>query len=116
VIPRVNDKGREAEQLALQYLTAAGLRLKSRNYACRLGEIDQILEDGETLVFVEVRQRRNARFGSAAESITGRKQDKLVAAARHYLARLTALPACRFDAVLVDAQGRIEWIRDAFGA
>jgi putative endonuclease len=116
VIPHVNDKGREAEQLALLHLTAAGLRLKSRNYACRLGEIDLILEDGETLVFVEVRQRRNARFGSAAESITGRKQDKLVAAARHYLARQKALPACRFDAVLVDAQGRIEWIRDAFGA
>jgi putative endonuclease len=112
----VNDRGREAEQLALQHLTAAGLRLKSRNYACRLGEIDLILQEGETLVFVEVRQRRNARFGSAAESITGRKQGRLLAAARHYLARQRQLPACRFDAVLVDAQGRVEWIRDAFGA
>jgi putative endonuclease len=112
----VNDKGREAEELALQFLIAAGLRLRSRNYACRLGEIDLILQDGDTLVFVEVRQRRSARFGSAAESITRGKQDKLIAAARHYLARERQMPACRFDAVLVDAHGRIEWIRDAFGA
>jgi putative endonuclease len=112
----MNDKGREAEQIALQHLTAAGLRLKSRNYACRLGEIDLILQDGSTVVFVEVRQRRSASFGSAAESITGRKQDKLIAAARHYLARQRALPVCRFDAVLVDGNGRVEWIKDAFGA
>lgn len=112
----MNDKGREAEELALQFLIAAGLRLRSRNYACRLGEIDLILQDGDTLVFVEVRQRRSARFGSAAESITRGKQDKLIAAARHYLARERQMPACRFDAVLVDAHGRIEWIRDAFGA
>jgi putative endonuclease len=112
----MNDRGREAEDLALEFLTGAGLRLKSRNYACRLGEIDLILQDGETVVFVEVRQRRSARFGSAAESITARKQGKLVAAARHYLARERDLPACRFDAVLVDGNGRVEWIRDAFGA
>ena len=112
----MNDRGREAEDLALQLLTGEGLRLKSRNYACRLGEIDLILQDGETVVFVEVRQRRSARFGSAAESITARKQGRLVAAARHYLSRERALPACRFDAVLVDGQGHVEWIRDAFGA
>jgi putative endonuclease len=112
----MNDKGRAAEQIALQFLTGAGLRLKSRNYACRLGEIDLILQEGDTLVFVEVRQRRSAAFGGAAESITGRKQGKLIAAARHYLSRLRQLPACRFDAVLVDASGRVEWIRDAFGA
>lgn len=112
----MNDKGRAAEQLALDHLTAAGLRLKSRNYACRLGEIDLILEDGDTLVFVEVRQRGNRRFGGAAESITMRKQGRLIAAAGHYLSRLRRTPACRFDAVLVDAGGRIEWVRDAFGA
>jgi putative endonuclease len=112
----MNDTGRAAEQLALRFLTDAGMQLKSRNYSCRMGEIDLILLDGDTLVFVEVRQRRNSAYGSAGESITSRKQGKLVAAAGHYLARQRKLPRCRFDAVLVDAQGRIEWIRDAFGA
>lgn len=111
----MNDRGRDAEQLALRHLTGAGLRLLSRNYTCRLGEIDLILQDGDTLVFVEVRQRRSVTFGSAGESITVRKQGRLVAAARHYLARQRTLPVCRFDAVLVDGQGRIDWIRDAFG-
>ena len=112
----MNERGRAAEELALRYLTGQGLRLRSRNYACRLGEIDLILDDGQTVVFVEVRQRRSARFGSAVESITARKQGRLIAAARHYLARERTLPACRFDAVLVDGQGQVEWIRDAFGA
>jgi putative endonuclease len=112
----MNDKGQAAEQLALDYLVGAGLRLRTRNYACRLGEIDLILQDGDTLVFVEVRQRGGSAFGGAGESITRRKQDRLIAAARHFLARERSLPACRFDAVLVGTGGRIEWIRDAFGA
>jgi putative endonuclease len=112
----MNDKGREAEDLAVRFLTREGLRLMSRNYTCRLGEIDLILQDGDTVVFVEVRQRRNALYGSAGESITGRKQSKLIATARHYLSGRRQLPPCRFDAVLIDAGGGIQWIRDAFGA
>ena len=107
--------GAEAEDLALTYLQGQGLRLKARNYTCRLGEIDLVLLDGATLVFVEVRQRSHRTFGGAAESITARKRDKLIATARHFLARQRSLPPCRFDAVLVDGEGRIEWIRDAFG-
>lgn len=80
-----------------------------------MGEIDLILEDRGTLVFVEVRLRSNAGFGGAAASITARKQDKLIRAAQHYLQQLRVLPACRFDAVLLDGS-RMEWIRDAFGA
>jgi putative endonuclease len=107
--------GIEAEDLALTYLEGQGLRLKARNYTCRLGEIDLVLLDGVTLVFVEVRQRTHRTFGGAAESITARKRQKLIATARHFLARQRSLPPCRFDAVLVDGEGRIEWIRDAFG-
>lgn len=87
----------------------------ARNYRCRMGEIDLILEDRGTLVFVEVRLRSNAGFGGAAASITARKQDRLIRAAQHYLQQLRVLPPCRFDAVLLDG-GRMEWIRDAFGA
>jgi putative endonuclease len=107
--------GTDAEDLALTYLQEQGLRLKARNYACRLGEIDLIMDERGTVVFVEVRQRSSDAFGGAGESITARKRAKLLATARHYLARQSESPPCRFDAVLVDAQGRVEWVRDAFG-
>lgn len=110
----MNDKGDAAEALALAYLRRRGMRLIARNYSCRLGEIDLILADGDTTVFVEVRQRRNVRFGTAAESITAAKRRRILATARHYLARLPSVPACRFDAVLVDGDAQVEWIRDAF--
>ena len=98
----------------MAYLQRQGLRLKARNYACRLGEIDLVLQDGATVVFVEVRQRSHRAFGGAAESITARKRGRLIATARHFLAHQSSLPPCRFDALLVDGDGNVEWIRDAF--
>jgi len=111
----VKHKGSAAEDFALQFLLSQGLKLRTRNYACRMGEIDLVLQDGATLVFVEVRQRGSSAYGSAGESITARKRARLIAAARHFLAREGSLPPCRFDAVLVDAKRQLEWIRDAFG-
>lgn len=92
------------------------MELLQRNYRCRFGEIDLIMRDGDTLVFVEVRSRAHAGFGGAAASIDAAKQARLVRAARHYLATLARVPDCRFDAVLFDAAGRPEWIRAAFDA
>jgi putative endonuclease len=107
--------GAQTEERALQFLLARGLRLKARNYACRLGEIDLVLEQDDVTIFVEVRQRSSAAFGGAAGSITARKRARILATARHYLAEQGRFAACRFDAVLVDENGRLEWIRDAFG-
>ena len=107
--------GTAAEDLALSFLQSRGLELQARNFTCRMGEIDLVMHDRGTTVFVEVRKRSSDAFGGAAESITARKREKLLATARFYLARLRDLPPCRFDAVLVDGQGRVEWIRDAFG-
>jgi putative endonuclease len=107
--------GTVAEDLALRFLESQGLTLKTRNFTCRLGEIDLVMSDRDTIVFVEVRQRSSDAFGGAGQSITARKRAKLVATARFYLASLRDLPPCRFDAVLVDKEGRIQWIRDAFG-
>ena len=106
--------GVAAEELAARYLATQGLRVIARNYRCRFGEIDLIAKDGEALVFVEVRLRRNSRFGGALASITYAKQRKLIATARHYLSGLRDAPSCRFDAILLDAldAGRIEWLRD----
>jgi len=94
----------------------AGLRILARNWRCRAGEIDLVAADGDTLVFAEVRLRRDAAFGGAAESVTAGKRARLVAAARHYLVGRPQAP-CRFDVLLLDAlaPARVRWIRDAFG-
>jgi len=113
----MNQAGARAEQLCAELLQGAGLRILARNWRCRHGEIDLIAEEGRTLVFAEVRYRRNSRFGGAAESITDAKQARLVAAAGLYLAGRPQAD-CRFDVLLLDAlQGeRIRWIRNAFSA
>lgn len=108
-------EGAAAENLAAHYLQQQGLRLLERNYRVPGGEIDLIMQDGETLVFVEVRLRRSARYGGAGASIDARKQSRVLHAARHRLAGRD-LP-CRFDVILLDdlREDRIEWLRDAFG-
>ena len=113
----MNKQGVQAENLAAQFLQHRGLKLLQQNYRCRFGEIDLILQDGDALVFAEVRLRNRNDFGGAAASINAAKQAKLVRAAQHYLARLDHVPPCRFDAVLLQAVdgSSIEWIKDAFG-
>lgn len=110
------EDGARAEQLAADYLQRHGLKLVERNYRCRAGEIDLILRDGATLVFAEVRLRKNGTFGGAAGSITAQKQHKLRLAAQHYLQSLAAEPPCRFDALLLDKldENAVEWIKNAF--
>jgi putative endonuclease len=109
--------GAEAEDLALRFLQDRGLRLLARNYRCRFGEIDLVLQDGKTTVFAEVRLRKSSSFGGAAASVTGAKQRKLIATAQHYLAGRHDAPPCRFDVIALDGLdgARMEWIKDAFG-
>jgi putative endonuclease len=85
----------------------------ARNFRTRLGEIDLVARDGDTLVFVEVRMRSGASFGGALESITPRKQRRIAAAARQFLGRFRRAPRCRFDVVALDGAG-IRWLRAAF--
>lgn len=112
-----NNAGLAAEQLAETYLTKQGLKLVTKNYHCRFGEIDLIMQDDDCLVFVEVRLRSNATFGSAASSITTKKQQKLILTAQHYLQQ-NGDQQCRFDALLMRkvSNAEIEWIRNAFEA
>ena len=114
----MSPNGAQAEQLAAQFLQRQGLKLLQQNYRCRFGEIDLILQDGDALVFAEVRLRSRGDFGGAAASINTAKQGKLVRTAQHYLATLAHTPPCRFDAVLLQAAdgSDIEWVRDAFGS
>lgn len=110
-------QGAAAEDLALRYLEAQGLTLVMRNFRCRTGELDLIMRDGGSLVFVEVRSRRHVRYGTPAESVTRAKQQKLLRAATFYLQRQRLDLPCRFDVVAILRPGgepHIEWIRDAF--
>ena len=104
--------GDAAERVAEQYLAKQQLKTVSRNWRCRLGELDLICRDGETLVFVEVRSRASSQFGGAADSITPHKQARLVAAAQLYLASLGRVPPCRFDAVLLDGDTPPRWLKN----
>jgi len=110
----MNREGARAEDLCADLLRAAGLRVIERNWRCRRGEIDLIAEERGTLVFAEVRMRSATLFGGAAESVTAAKKQRLVAAARLYLARRPDA-SCRFDVFLVDgAPSHVQWIRNAF--
>ncbi|VUD60064.1 hypothetical protein TDB9533_02837 [Thalassocella blandensis] len=107
--------GARAESLARKHLEQHGLRYIERNFRCRQGEIDLIMQDGQTLVFVEVRFRKSSHYGSAVESITPAKQKKVVTATQLYLQKkkLGENQAIRFDVVGVE-QNKIEWIKNAF--
>jgi len=109
------NSGAQAEQQAARYLQQQGLKPVAQNYRSRFGEIDLIMRDGATLVFVEVRLRRSANFGGAAASIDAHKQQRLIRTAQQYLAGLAHIPPCRFDAVLMDDSG-VQWLRNAFEA
>jgi len=114
--------GDEGEERALQLLMHRGLTLVQRNYRvaggphARGAELDLILREPDgTLVFVEVRARKNVAHGGAAESIGAAKQRNIVFAARHFLLRFDTPPPCRFDVVAIDGE-RVDWLRAAFEA
>lgn len=114
-------RGAGVEAAACAYLCREGLRPLAANATARFGELDLVMLDGDTVVFVEVRYRRSARFGDGAASIDARKRRRLVLAARQFLGRERRFQdaPCRFD--VVDASGdpeapTLRWLRDAFRA
>ena len=109
-------RGKKAEDLACCYLQQQGLKLVTRNYHCRHGELDLIMLDNETLVFIEVRLRNNQRYGSALESIDAHKRRKLIFTAQQYLQQQKYLPAARFDVITLHDDNSLEWFYDAFSA
>lgn len=114
------DLGSQAEALACRYLEAQGMRLMMRNFRCKCGEIDLVMQQENTIIFVEVRNRKNACYGSAAESVTLRKQRKLTNAAQFFIQRYD--PALkysyRFDVIAIQGEPgnnpHIQWINSAF--
>ena len=121
-----SEQGQYTESLACEYLKNKGFKLIEKNFTCRLGEIDLIMKDNNSFVFVEVRYRRNNNFGSGVESVTASKQKKLIKTASLYLQQHDKLNkyASRFD--IISITGNIEtsninnidfyWVENAFGA
>ncbi len=114
--------GQFCEQAVCQHLQQQGLLMIEKNYRCRMGEIDLIMQHKECLVFIEVRFRQQQSYGSSAETVDFRKQQKLIRCASHYLQkhRLTDQKACRFDVVGVKLNAakilQFQWIQNAFQA
>jgi putative endonuclease len=109
--------GARIEQAVRNYLEKHGLSFVCKNFRTRLGEIDLIMREQETLVFIEVRYRRSDKYGSPIETVTYSKRKKLVKAAKIYLQRQGLLDQkpCRFDIVGVTQNAtKFEWIKDAF--
>ena len=104
-------QGQDWELAALAYLKRHHLTPVEQNFRCKAGEIDLIMRDGASLVFVEVRQRSGAGHGGAAASITPAKIRRLTRAAQVYLLRLPVTPPCRFDVVAIDGE-QISWLKD----
>ncbi len=105
--------------MAEAFLHARGLQTVTRNFHCRLGEIDLIMEDGDCLVFAEIRYRKSPYFGSGAESVTRTKQSRIIRAAQRYLQyhENRCLQPCRFDVLSLGHESgklTVNWIQDAF--
>lgn len=109
-------KGKLAEEKACDYLQQQGLKLVEKNYYCRSGEIDLIMQDKQELVFIEVRYRAKNEYGSALDSVDQHKIKKLITAASHYVAKHQANQPMRFDVIGFDASFKPNWITNAFSA
>ncbi len=110
-------KGRDAEDRVLSFLEQQGLRCLARNFRSRFGEIDLVMDERGTVVFVEVRYRGPSRFGGALDSIDARKRARLTATAHWYLCSKRINGPARFDVVgvepLPNETWNFVWIKDA---
>ena len=115
-------RGRAAEQMAAAFLRREGYQVEAANVRFKVGELDLVARDGETLCFIEVRSRTSEQFGSALDSITRMKRRRFILAVRWYLARRRRpwLGPMRFDVVAIqhpqDAPPSLTLLRNAFTA
>ena len=111
-------RGDKAEKLALMFLQRQGLRLIDKNFNTKAGEVDLIMQnndDPDTLIFIEVRYRKNQDFGGAAISVTSKKQQRIIKAALAYQQQKAPQSSMRFDVVAVEGDNmEINWIKSAF--
>lgn len=112
--------GQAAEQQALAFLQGHGMKLVQRNFLCKMGEIDLIMRNGNTLIFVEVRYRSHTDYGGGLESITPHKQKRIIRTAQYFLLQNPEWrhAPCRIDVIALSRKGEnpIQWIPNAIQA
>lgn len=112
--PKTRARGRRFEKMAEEFLLKKGFKTLARNWQAGHKEIDLIMADGDTVVFVEVKGSRSGKYGHPAEKVNARKRANLIAAARQYIASSTIKNAgYRFDLITV-YRGELEYYPDAF--
>jgi len=114
-------RGRWAEQTALEYLLTKKLKLLDKNFRSTFGEIDLIMQDKSIILFIEVRYRSSDHFHTALESIDRKKCERIISTSHQYLSenRSALQLDCRFDVVTLSGPQEtpmIEWIKNAFQA
>ncbi len=107
-------RGEQSEQLACDYLLQQGLQIVDRNFRCKYGELDLIMLDANTLVIIEVRFRKSDKYGGALESITRKKQARIIATTQYYLMKNKLKNSVRFDVITLSNDRNINWIKNAF--
>ncbi len=109
-------KGKTAEDLACRFLQAKNLQLVEKNFRSYFGEIDLIMLDNNTLVFVEVRYRNKSNFGLSRETIHLKKQTRIIKTAQYYLTKkkIFEQKPCRFDVIAIEGTQAPNWIPNAF--
>lgn len=114
---KTSKRGQLTEQACSEYLAGKGLRLIENNYRCRYGEIDLVMRQANTVVFVEVRYRRNDNYGGALASVDHRKQRRIMKTVQHYIRERNIVCPTRIDVVAMssDAAGSytFDWLTDA---
>jgi len=114
------DKGQATELFAQHYLSAQGLTFIDKNFHCRQGEIDLIMRDGDTYIFVEVKYRKNSSFGGAIAAISPSKQKKVKHCVTFYLQQAGLNEyntSCRIDVVALEGNiinPEVTWLKNAF--
>jgi len=110
-----DEVGRYGERFAADWYTERGYEIVARNWRVRAGEIDLIAAGPDVVVFCEVKRRTSGAFGSGAEAVGWRKQQRIRTVARHWLAEQESwVPQLRFDVAVVDGAGHVEVIEACF--
>ena len=119
-LPNTRARGAAGEEAAEAFLVAQGYRIVARNVLTKVGELDVVALDGETLCFVEIKARATQEFGAAIEAVRRAKQRKITRAAMMFLSRNRSQRACRFDVLGLDRGADGSWhftlVRNAFEA
>ena len=117
-LPHTRARGAAGELAAEEHLVARGYRIVARNVLTKVGELDLVALDGETLCFIEIKARASSEFGRAVEAVGPAKQRKIIRAALLFLSKNRSSRACRFDVLGLDRGGDGAWsftlVKNAF--